>query len=361
MKKTNILRKICTDLYNFLAFLGIVAFVVTSTTALFVTVLADSIPEVLREDNIQTAAKITLLNVLLLSVLFTLIDRLRRHLTTNKASRYISAAARKIANGDFSVRIDPLNRMLIDDSYNEIIDCFNTMAEELSSVETLRSDFISNVSHEMKTPLAVIGNYGKLLEEPSLSEAERVEYARVITDSSSKLSDMVTNVLRLNRLENQRIYPSAEVYDLGEQLCECLLRFESVWEKKGIEIETGIEEDITVCADRELLSLVWNNLLSNAFKFTEKGGCVGVRLSCDGERAVVKIRDTGCGISREIGDHMFEKFYQGDSSHATEGNGLGLPLVKRVIDITESDIEVESSLGEGTVFTVRIRREKNEF
>ncbi|MBQ3168232.1 MAG: HAMP domain-containing histidine kinase, partial [Clostridia bacterium] len=181
-------------------------------------------------------------------------------------------------------------------------------------------------------------------------------YARSITDSSRRLADMMTNILKLNKLENQQIFPNAERFNLGEQLCESLLQYESVWEKEEIEIETDIAEEVYVQADRELLSLVWNNLLSNAFKFTPRGGTVSLSLATTDRYAIIKVQDTGCGMSPETGAHIFEKFYQGDTSHATRGNGLGLALVKRVVDIVHGEISVESALGEGTTFTVKIRR-----
>lgn len=144
--------------------------------------------------------------------------------------------------------------------------------------------------------------------------------------------------------------------DLGEQLCECLLSFESTWESKAIDIETDIAEGVTVEADRELLALVWNNLFSNAFKFTESGGKVSLTLRTEGDYALVSVSDTGCGIPPEVGRHIFEKFYQGDTSHASQGNGLGLALVKRVLDIIGGEISVESEVGKGSSFTVRIAR-----
>jgi signal transduction histidine kinase len=208
----------------------------------------------------------------------------------------------------------------------------------------------------MKTPLAVMQNYGTLLQAPDLPDEKRLEYARAITDSSRRLADMMTNILKLNRLENQQIYRENTTFDLGEQLCECLLQYESVWERKNIEIETDIAQDVLVSADAELLSLVWNNLFSNAFKFTEDGGKVSLTLVADGDFATVKVRDTGCGISAQVGAHIFEKFYQGDTSHATAGNGLGLALVKRVVDIMQGEISVESAVGVGTTFSVKIRR-----
>ncbi len=148
-------------------------------------------------------------------------------------------------------------------------------------------------------------------------------------------------------------------YDLGEQLRECLLSFESQWEAKELEIEADIEEDVTVEADGQLLSLVWNNLLSNAIKFTDGGGKITVSLKASGPMAIVKVADTGCGIDRETGKHIFEKFYQGDTSRATRGNGLGLALVRRVVEIVGGNISVESQVGKGSVFTIEIRRKQN--
>ncbi|MBQ8140682.1 MAG: HAMP domain-containing histidine kinase [Clostridia bacterium] len=356
MKNERQFRKILLALNHFLTFFILVAFVISCCMMLFLSTFADSLDLELTNENLNSAAKITFLNVILLSLLFTIIDAVRRKLTVKRPVKRITEASQKIVQGDFSIRLQLQSTVWSDDSFNEIIECFNKMAEELSSVETLRTDFIANVSHEMKTPLAVIQNYGTLLQAPDLSEEKRIEYAKAITDSSRRLVDMMTNILKLNRLENQQIYLNTEEYDLGEQLCECLLQYENVWEDKNIGIETDIEDGLTVKADAELLSLVWNNLFSNAFKFTESGGTVSLSLASEDEFAVVKVRDTGCGISSDIGAHIFEKFYQGDTSHATQGNGLGLALVKRVVDIMQGEIGVESTLGEGTNFTVKIRR-----
>ena len=183
-----------------------------------------------------------------------------------------------------------------------------------------------------------------------------MEYAKSVTDASRRLADLIANILKLNKLENQQIYPEQRVYDLGEQLCECLLAFENIWEEKGIELDTDLEENVHIKSDAELLSLVWNNLISNALKFTPNGGRVCVSLKTEASCAVVQISDTGCGISKSVGAHIFEKFYQGDTSHATQGNGLGLALVKRSMDIVEGNISVSSEVGKGSVFTVKIRR-----
>ena len=356
MKRDTVGSRILRGLYHYFLFFVLVAFLVTCTTSLFVTVLAHSLDIILTSETVQTAAKITFVNVIALTTLFTAIDALRREFTTKRVTRHIVSAAKEIVKGDFSVRIAPINSFSADDNYNAIIECFNTMASELSSVETLRADFIANVSHEMKTPLAVIKNYGSLLKSRELSEEKRIEYAAAVTDATGRLADMMTNILKLTRLENQQIYPESKVYDLSEQLCESLLQFENVWETKGINIETDIEDGVKVLADRELLSLVWNNLLSNAFKFTERGGTVSLSLSGANGLATVTVRDTGCGMTKEVGAHIFEKFYQGDTSHSTQGNGLGLALVKRVVDIIEGEISVESAVGKGSAFTVVIGR-----
>ena len=344
-------------LNNYFMFFLLVAFVISCCTMLFVTTLAETLDVTLTSENIGAAAKLTFANVILLSLIYTAIDALRRKYTVERPVQEITEAAEKIIQGDFSVRIKPRNKIGADDTFYRIIECFNKMAQELGSVETLRTDFIANVSHEMKTPLAVIQNYGTLLQTPDLSEEKRMEYAKGVTDGSRRMADMMTNILKLNRLENQQIYSQATEFDLGEQLCECLLQYENVWERADIEIDTDIAEDVTVKADAELLSLVWNNLFSNAFKFTEAGGKVSVLLTTDGQYAVVKVQDSGCGMSSEVGAHIFEKFYQGDTSHATRGNGLGLALVKRVVDIMQGEISVESVLGKGSTFTVKIRRQ----
>ena len=339
-------------------FFLLVAFLVTCTTMLFVSVLSRTAGIEMTPEVIGTAAKLTLGNVVLLSLAVTGCDLLRRKLTTERVTKEISEGARRLARGDYSVRIKRVSSFGIDEQFNEIIDAFNTVAEELSGVETLRSDFIATVSHEIKTPLAVITNYARLLRAGGITDTEREEYARGISDAAARMSDMITNILRLNRLENQKIYPRGERIDLGERLIRCVLDFEEVWERKGIELDTDIEEGVVLVTDGELLDLVFTNLLSNAFKFTESGGRVSVSLHRDGEWCEVRICDTGCGIDAKVGGHIFDKFYQGDTSHATEGNGLGLSLVKRIVDVLGATLSVESELGAGSEFTVRIKNEE---
>ena len=355
MKKPTF-RQLLRAVNNYVVFFLVVAFAVTCCMLLFISTLASSMGLVFNEENIAAAAKLTFGNVVLLTFLFGTVDYLRRKIMVERPVRRITEAAEKVMQGDLSVRIQSVRGIPEETGFNQIIDCFNQMTRELSSLETLRTDFIANVSHEMKTPLAVMQNYGTLLQQPNLDEETRIEYAKAVSDSARRLAAMMTNILKLNRLENQQIYPQAAEYDLSEQLCQSLLQFENVWEKSQIEIDTDIADGVTVKADAELLNLVWNNLLSNAFKFTEPGGMVSVSLTATEHHAVVKVQDTGCGMTPEVGAHIFEKFYQGDTSRATQGNGLGLALVKRVIDILQGQISVESVVGKGTTFTVRIRR-----
>ena len=354
MKKPSF-RGALREVSSFLLFFLSVGFVVSCCMMLFLNVLSKEMGLVYTMENIADAAKITFLNVVIITVLFKTVDFIRRRIMVERPVKMITDTAERIMSGDFSARVKRMHGSGME-GFHRIGQSINAMAEELSGVETLRTDFIANVSHEMKTPLAVMQNYGTLLQTPDLPEDKRLEYAKAITDSSRRLADMMTNILKLNRLENQQIYPNPTTFDLGEQLCESLLQYESTWERKNIEIETDIAEGVLVSADAELLSLVWNNLFSNAFKFTEDGGSVTLALTADEAYATVRVADTGCGMSAEVGAHIFEKFYQGDTSHATQGNGLGLPLVKRVVDIMQGEIGVESAVGVGTTFTVKIRR-----
>lgn len=346
------------SLRGYLLFFLLISFVVSCCFLLFLNSLQAALGMDLEREQLQFAAKITFGNVIFLSFLCTLLDGVRRKVTVERPVKRILEAARRLAQGDFSARIEPFHGFDSQNEFDVIIEDFNKMAEELSGIETLRTDFIANVSHEFKTPLAVIQNYATMLQSPGLSEEQRTEYARSVTLAARRLSELITNILKLNKLENQRIFPERSTFDLNEQLCACLLGFEDAWGQKGLQIEPELNDDVTVQGDAELLALVWNNLISNAVKFTEPGGTIHVTLEKDGEFAVVTVADTGCGIPPEVGRHIFEKFYQGDPAHAVQGNGLGLALVKRVVDILGGEISVESEVGRGSTFTVRLRRDR---
>ena len=348
-------RTVLKTISNYVVFFLIVAFVVTCCMMLFISTLANTMGIVFDEENITAAAKITFLNVLLLTFLFGTIDYIRRKMMVDRPVKIITDATERIMQGDFSVRLAPMHGNGME-GFNQIGLAINKMAEELSGTETLRTDFIANVSHELKTPLAVMGNYATMLQRPGITEEEKNNYAKAISEAARKLAQLITNILKLNKLENQQIFPQPKEFDLGEQLCECLLVFEDAWEAKNLEIETDIQDDVRIQSDPELLSLVWNNLISNAVKFTPDGGTIGLSLKTESDSVIVQVRDTGCGMKPETGMHIFEKFYQGDTSHATQGNGLGLALVKRVVDILSGEIGVQSVYGEGSTFTVKLKR-----
>ena len=342
-------KKFIFNLGRFLIFFALIAFVVSCNLILFLHWVD------LTAEEMNAAVPITFLNVMILTFLFSIIDEIRRTLMVRKPIARIQAGLDKIMAGNFNTQIPYIRGENSSNEFDAIIKGINELAVELSGVETLRTDFISNVSHELKTPLAVIQNYGTMLQGSALSEQQKTDYAKAITEQTRRLSGLITNILRLNRLENQQIFPERKPYNLSEQICECLLLFEQSWESKDIHIETELEEDIFIHENAELLSLVWNNLFSNAIKFTDNGGTVGIKVKKEGLTAVVEVRDSGCGISPETGKHIFDKFYQGDTSHAVQGNGLGLALVKRVIDIVGGDIHVQSTLGEGSTFIVYLR------
>ena len=258
----------------------------------------------------------------------------------------LAEGTRKVAEGDFSVYVPTVHTSSRLDYLDVMILDFNKMVEELGSVETLKTDFVSNVSHEMKTPIAVIKNYAELLQTDRGTEEERREYARNIEEAAVRLSTLISNILKLNKLENQSIDPDIEDYDLSGQLEMCILQYEELWDEKELELEVDIAERVNVRADRSLMELVWNNLLS--------GGTVTIRQRTAEGQVEVSVTDTGCGMSQESIRHIFDKFYQGDTSHAREGNGLGLALVKRIIDLMNGEITVVSRPGQGSTFTVRL-------
>lgn len=343
--------------YRMCIFFLSVGFALTCNISLFLNLLSRYVEIEFTEENIRIAAMFTFYNAIFLTLIYTLIDHIRRKIMVERPVGRILEATEKIKNGDLSVRIKPAKMPVGMNDFNPVIKDLNVMIDELSGMETLRTDFISNVSHELKTPLAALQNYGTLIQNPELSDEERNDYARSIVSTTQRLSELVTNILRLNKLENQSIYPNTARCCLSEQICECLLMFESRWEQKNIDIQTDIEEDIYFSTDAELLALIWNNLFSNAIKFTPEGGTVSVRLKEKDGFICVEVEDTGCGMTAETGKHIFEKFYQGDTSHSTEGNGLGLALVKRTVDILGGEISVESRLNEGTKFTVKFKKQ----
>lgn len=245
-----------------------------------------------------------------------------------KTIRTIAKAAKRVAEGDFSTRLSPMRR----DGKN---------------------DFISNVSHEIKSPLAVIQSYSMALKDPEIDAGKREQYIDIIVQTTQSLSRMISNILKLNKLENQEMRPVKQFYPAGEQLRRCALNYMEQWEKKEITFDLEVA-DVMLCSDDALLDIVWNNLISNAVKFTPEGGRISLTSEVKGNILTVRIRDNGPGIPEGQILHIFDKFYQADESHSSEGNGLGLALVKKILEILHGEIRAESRPGKGTVFSVML-------
>ncbi len=266
----------------------------------------------------------------------------------NPVTQVIKATS-KVAKGDFTVRLpeDGQGEM------NELIRSFNRMTCDLGSIEMFRNDFINNFSHEFKMPIVSIRGFARQLQRDDLTEAQRREYADIIANEAERLVKLSTNVLLLSKLENQQIVTEKTEFRLDEQLRTCILLLEKQWTAKNLQMDIELEE-MTCRANADMLSQVWVNLLGNAIKFTPEGGTIGVTLQHENGGATIIISDTGVGMDQETQKHIFEKFYQGETSHHAEGNGLGLAMVKRIISLCNGKIDVQSEPGNGTVFTVRL-------
>jgi len=320
---------------------------------MYAVILAYEFVDGLIKNEIIVAALMVAV-VFVLASICAFVDVFRRKVIIDRPVNDILEAANRMAAGDFSVRLS-IDRE--NNKYNEfdlICENLNILAEELSKDEVLKNDFISNVSHEIKTPLSVIQNYATILQDSNLDEESRKKYSSVILSAAKRLSMLVTNVLKLNKLENQKLDPEIETVNLTEVLTESVLLFEEQIEQKEIILDCDFD-DVIIESSRSNLEIVFSNLISNAVKFTENGGRIGVSLKKSGDYCIIEISDTGCGISPEAGKRIFEKFYQADTSHSGEGNGLGLALVKRVIDILGSEISIKSEIGKGSTFAVRLR------
>lgn len=269
-----------------------------------------------------------------------------------KPIKELGYAMEKISDGDFAVRLKTKSSS---NEIKEIFEGFNMMAQGLQSTEILQSDFVSNVSHEFKTPMSAIEGYSMLLQNgENLTEEQRV-YVEKILLNTERISSLTGSILLLSRLENQSIVSNKTQFDLDEQIRKSLLALESQWESK--EIEFDIEMDDTDFVGNEaLLHHIWDNLLSNAIKFSDRGGEIRIRLENLSDKIVFTISDQGIGIDEEAQKHIFEKFYQGDTSRKNEGNGLGLALVKKIIDLEGGTIDVHNNNDKGCTFTVVLNK-----
>lgn len=345
-------KKALTGILLYLLFFALTGIITTENVSLFLHLLKNETGIVYTAENIRFAALFTFYNTAFVAAVIAIFDKIRRRIFVENPIKEILSVTKRITHGDFTARVKPQKFGY----FKKLDEDINAMAKELSSTEILGTDIISNVSHELKTPLSVLQNYGYLLAEPGLPEEKRIEYAKSMNRATRHLSELVSNILKLSKLESQNLSPVLKRSNISEILCECLLDFENEWDRKNLKLDIDIEEDIYIDTDPDLISIVWTNLVSNAIKFSSDGGTIGVRLRKKGNYVIVSISDTGCGMDKNTMERIFDKFYQGDTSHSIEGNGLGLALVKKVIDILNGDIDVDSIPGEGSTFTVKLHK-----
>jgi signal transduction histidine kinase len=301
-------------------------------------------------------AILMLLIILFFSTLFTIIDLVRRKIAIETPLEKILDATEKISKGDFSVKLQPTHPYGKFTDFDLIYENINTLSEELAKTKVIQSDFISNISHEIKTPISIISGYTTLLQDNSLSNQDRLKYTQTIINATTRLSDLVSNVLLLTKLENQKIKPELNIFDLEANLSNCIINFEESIDKKNILLDCNLFS-VKILSNENLLELVWNNLISNAIKFTNEGGKILISLKTEFDNAIISVSDTGCGISSEDGERIFDKFYQADTSHKQEGNGLGLALTKRILAIEKGDILAEKFPGGACRFTVTLSKQ----
>ena len=260
----------------------------------------------------------------------------------------LDKAVSKVTAGDYNVKVDTYNKA---EAIVDLLDNFNTMVEQLRNNEYLHKDFSSNISHEFKTPLAIIKGYADLLEEGDLTEEEQRNYAQYISRESKRLSTLTANLLSLSSLDYDKLHGRKTRISVDEQIRQAVLNMEAKWLEKNIDIELELNE-VYFTGEEELINQVWFNLLDNAIKFTDEGGRIFVSADKHHEDIIVRIEDTGVGMDEETLKHIYEQFYRGDTAKRYEGTGLGLSLVQRIIHLHDGKISADSKPGEGTCFTV---------
>lgn len=265
-------------------------------------------------------------------------------------------ATKIVATGDFSVKVTEIDDNII---LADLLKSFNIMIEELSSIELFRKNFINNFSHEFKTPIVSIRGFAKQLTMDSITDDLRKEYANIIVHEAERLTSISSNILLLTKFEHQQIISDQNIFDLDEQIRRCIILLEPQWSKKNLEFILDLE-DMSYYSNEEMLSLVWINVLSNAIKFSYDHGQIYVKLRESLDNVHVEIRDQGVGIKSKDIHHIFETFYQCDSSHKEEGNGLGLSLVKRIVELCDGEIHVTSVKNSGTTFLIELPKHRNK-
>ena len=289
---------------------------------------------------------VPLLFAVVVSLVFAMLFS-KRWMTTSIS---IAQAAEQVSHGNFNIHISEDGRR---GEMKDMIRAFNHMVSQLASTELFRKDFINYFSHEFKTPIVSIRGFAKQLEDETLSPEKRTEYTRIIIEECDRLTRLATNILLLSQFENQAIVTSPITFSLDEQIRRSLLLLEKQWASRDLELDIDLAE-VSYTTDPEMLSLVWTNLLSNAIKYSPQGSKITVLCQENKEEILVTIRDEGIGMSPETQARIFDKFYQADSSRKSEGNGLGLALVKRIVDLCQGTITVQSEEGKGSTFIVAL-------
>ena len=260
----------------------------------------------------------------------------------------LSSASKEVAHGNFDVTVSDSSKM---EEVQSTFRNFNAMVRELKSISTLSSDFIANVSHEFKTPLSVIEGYAMLLQDDRLTDQEREDYLNKILINTRRLNTLVGNILMLSKMETKPLPEQYTRFRLDEQLRQVVAQLEPQWSAKGISFRVRLDE-VELLGWEQVLPYVWSNLISNAIKFSPSGSVIALTLLEQRECAVVTVSDRGCGMEPDVQERIFEKFYQGDTSHKAEGNGLGLALVRQIVELSQGVVEVESQPGKGSTFRV---------
>ena len=260
----------------------------------------------------------------------------------------LSKASKEVARGNFDITVSDSSKL---EEVQTTFRNFNAMVRELNSISTLSNDFVANVSHEFKTPLTAIEGYAMLLQDPALTADERGEYLEKILYNTHRLTDLVGSILMLSKIESKSLAEQYQDFRLDEQIRQAVVALEPAWAEKDIVFNVELDE-VTLNGCEALLMHVWTNLISNAVKFSERGQTIEIRLLDQKECVVVSVTDHGCGMTQGVQERIFEKFYQGDASHKSLGNGLGLALVKRIVELSDGLIEVVSKPNKGSTFRV---------
>jgi len=353
----NLIQKLIESIIFRISFFMIFALTVSN-------VLAGGIMMILYLTPLKDRLGITTLKLTVIVLVFSYLSSATLSVIINrnffKPLRKLTKLTEQVAKGDYNVDVNGITNFLTEKSdLGNLVNAFDDMTHELSSTEIFRNDFIHNFSHEFKTPIISIRGFARQLYKGNLTLEQQSEFAKIIMDETEHLANMSSNVLLLSKLESQEIVSDKESFSLDEQLRTCMLMMEEQWSAKNITIDMDLDE-IDYYQNKDLLYHVWMNLFSNAVKFTKENGTISVLCREANDAVFVSVSDNGMGMNEDTVKHIFEKFYQGDSSHATSGNGLGLSLVKRIVEMMDGRISVESTLGKGSIFTVSLPLQNEE-